>query len=111
MNIAYRTNKLQKVFCSEKKLTKTFGTENAKKIRNRMAVLWAAKNLAEVPTVPPMRRHQLGGNYEDHFAVDVKHPFRLIFRPMNDPLPKLADGGIDLNAITEIEIVIVKDYH
>jgi proteic killer suppression protein len=76
-----------------------------------MVTLRAARNLAGVPIVPPFRRHQLKGNRKEYFAVDVKHPYRLIFRPANDPLPKLEDGGIDLKAVTQIEIIGVEDYH
>lgn len=111
MNIVFRTSKLRTIFCSESKLKRTYGPENAKKIKNRMAVLRQARNLAEVPIVPPYRRHQLEGKYKGFFAVDLRHPFRLIFKPKNDPLPILEDGGPDLAAITEIEITSVEDYH
>ena len=111
MDILFRTQKIRKVFCSERKLVKTYGAEKAEQIKRRMVVLRAARNLAEVPTVPPFRRHKLEGKHKDYFAVDVKHPYRLIFRPANDPLPKLKDGGIDLKGVTQIEIITVEDYH
>ena len=111
MDIVFKNNKLKKVFCSEQGLLTAYGSENAKKIQNRMVILRAARNLAEVPIVPPLHRHQLKGQYKGFFAVDVKQPFRLIFRPANEPVPKLEDGGIDLKAVTQIEIITVEDYH
>ena len=43
--------------------------------------------------------------------MDLDHPYRLIFRPANDPIPKKADGGIDWSAVTIIEILGVEDTH
>ena len=48
---------------------------------------------------------------KDEFAVDLVHPYRLVFRPDHDPVPRKDDGGIELEAITAIEIVEVVDYH
>ena len=88
-----------------------FGVENAKKIKNRMAVLDVANCLADVPIKPPMRRHELVGNRAEQFAVDLIHPMRLIFEPNNNPLPRKPDKGLDLDKITAITILEVEDYH
>ena len=45
------------------------------------------------------------------FAVDLKHPYRLIFKPDHNPLPRKDDGGLDLTQITAIKILGVEDYH
>jgi len=111
MNIVFKTTKLKKIFCSEKELTRTYGAEKAVIIKRRMVFLRAANNLYRVPVTPPYYRHQLKGKYKGCFAVNVKHPFRLIFRPFNDPMPLLDDGGIDLKAVTSIEIIGMEDYH
>ena len=111
MDIIFKTTKLKKVFCSDKELLKEYGKENADKIKKRMAFLRSAPSLSMVPITPPFRRHQLKENLEGLFAVDVKHPDRLVFKPANDPVPLLADGGIDVTKVTAIEIVGVGDYH
>lgn len=80
-------------------------------IVNRMAVLDVASNLALVPTTPPERMHQLTGNLNEQFAVDLIHPFRLIFEPNHEPLPRRDDGGIDRQRVEAITILGVKDYH
>lgn len=77
----------------------------------RMLVLRAARTLQEVPIRPPERRHELKGQRKGQFAVDLKHPRRLVFRPNHDPLPRKPDGGLDLEAITAIMILKVEDYH
>ena len=73
--------------------------------------LRAADTLADISTLPPARCHQLSGDRAGQFAVDVRHPFRLIFEPAHDPVPRKEDGGIDLTRVTAIRILEVTDYH
>ena len=80
-------------------------------IRRRMAVLKNAPNLSCVPASPPMRLHQLTGNREGQFAVDLAQPHRLVFAPNHEPVPTREDGGLDRGRITSIVILEVVDYH
>ena len=77
----------------------------------RLAVLANAPTLAAVPHTPPDRRHQLTGDREGQYAVDLDHHNRLIFVPNHDPVPRLDDGGIDIDRVTAITIMEVTDYH
>ncbi len=88
-----------------------WGRVNARKVRQRMAELSAADTLAVVVKLPAARLHALKGNRKGQYAVDVKHPFRLIFEPAHDPIPTRDDGGVDLEKITRIRVLIVEDYH
>ncbi len=77
----------------------------------RLQFLRSAPTLADVPQKPPERCHELSGDRKGEFAMDLKHPYRLIFRPYHDPVPRKEDSGIDLNKITKIEIFTIEDYH
>ena len=77
----------------------------------RMAVLKSAPCLAAVPVIKPERMHELIGKRKGTFAVDLKHPFRLVFEPAEEPVPKKKDGGIDLEKVLRIRILAVEDYH
>ena len=88
-----------------------YGADMAKKIKLRMAVLRAADCLEQVPVKPPDRRHELSGKLKGEFAVDLRHPYRLIFKPQHNPVPLKDDGGIDLTKVTAITILRVEDYH
>jgi len=101
---------MEKLFNSEKDMIRKYGPQ-AKKIKLRMAVLRAAANPAQVPKSPPDRCHELSVSRPGQFAVDLIHPYRLIFEPANDPVPRKADGGIDLVMVTKIRILSVEDYH
>ena len=83
----------------------------AEVIKMRMAVLHAARNLALVPTTPPDRRHQLVGDRDEQLAVDLVHPYRLVFEVDHEPVPRRSDGGIDTEQVTAITILDVIDYH
>ena len=45
------------------------------------------------------------------FAVDLKHPHRLIFEIANNPIAKKGDGGVDLTKVTKVRIIEIGDYH
>ena len=111
MDIVFRTRKLEKTFNSDNDLQKTYGSQMARKIKTRLAVLSKARALAKVPTTPPERRHQLHGDRDEQFAVDLVRPRRLVFEPNHEPLPRRDDGGIDTEQVTAITIIDVVDYH
>ena len=111
MNISFRTRKLEKTFNSADKLLRAYGEPMAQTIGRRMAVLKAAPVLASLPESPPERRHALQGKRHGQFAVDLVHPYRLVFRPDHDPLTRRRGGGIDTERVTDITIVEVVDYH
>lgn len=110
MIISFKNKKIQKIFNSGKLLNNKY-EKNAKSIKRRMAVLMASDNLRNVPVVKPESCHPLKGEKKGLFAVDLTHPFRLVFAPNHEPVPKMKDGGIDLAKITSITIINVEDYH
>ena len=111
MDISFRTRQLEKDFNGADALQKTHGVRMARVIMLRMAVLRAARNLGLVPTTPPDRRHQLVGDRDEQFAVDLVHPYRLVFEANHEPVPRKDDGGIDTEQVTAITILDVVDYH
>lgn len=111
MEIAFRTQKLRKTLNDERALTRFYGAACGRKIARRLVTLAAAACLADVPATPPERRHQLRGNKDEAFAADVQQPYRLVFRVADDPIPRQADGGIDVRRVTAITVLAVEDYH
>ena len=80
-------------------------------IQIRLAVLRNARSLSQVPVTPPDRFHLLRGDRIGQYAVDLVHPYRLIFEPNHDPIPRLPDGGVNLELVTAITILEIVDYH
>ncbi len=83
----------------------------AKVIVQRMLGLKRVRSLADVPFTPPYRRHQLKGFRNRQFAIDLIHPYRLVFEVNHEPVPYKADGGIDMESVTAIRIIEITDYH
>ena len=113
MNIVFRTKKTREDFeLREGDPGNKYGDQIGKAVMMRMVFLAHAGNLSKVPFHPPFRCHELGeGKRAGEFAVDLKHPFRLVFTPAHDPVPRKADGGIDLSLVTGIMIESIEDYH
>ena len=111
MEITFRTSKIARTFNSDRLLQRAYGPRMAKVIMIRLTTLRAAETLEQVPTTPPDRRHQLRGDRDEQYAVDLVHPYRLIFEPNHDPMPRKEDGGIDLKQVNAITIIEVIDYH
>ena len=110
MRVEFATTKLRKWLTDEREMERRFG-QLSKTLKSRLSVLRRARSLADVPTVTPERCHQLSQNRDEQFAVDLKHPHRLVFNVEEDPVPRKADGGIDLMAVSAIRIVEIVDYH
>ncbi len=87
-----------------------FGAEHWQVLRRRLGVLGKAPTLDDLRGTPG-RLHALTGSRSGQFAFDLRGPFRLVFEPNHDPLPSLADGGLDATRVTRIRILHVVDYH
>jgi plasmid maintenance system killer protein len=110
MKIDFSSAKLQKSLTVEKEMLRIHGAIRTKKLKLRLKVLQSAQSLQDVPYLPPDRCHPLKGARKGQFAVDLDHPFRLIFKP-SEPVSYLPDNGIDLRKVTSVTIESVEDYH
>ena len=102
---------MQKTCSKEKEMKKCYGAELSKKLQQRLMELRAARSLADISFLPPPRCHEMTGKLAGHFTVDLKHPYRLLFVPADDPVPRKNDGGIDRTRVTAIEIIEIRDTH
>ena len=109
MEIVFSNSKLAKLCNSGPKLRGKYGPRMAGLIQQRLLDLSSAETLAVMRTLPG-RCHELRQNLQDHFAVDLVHPDRLVFKPDHDPPPKKA-GALEWSKVTKIEIVGMGDYH
>lgn len=114
MDISFKNKKLEKEFNEGAQLDKVHGARRAKKIRLRLAELRAAASLMDFwpPKSGPGRCHELTqGKRKGQLSVDLDHPYRLIFAPAHDPVPKRKDGGLDWSQVNAIKILGVEDTH
>ncbi len=111
MDIVFKNSKLEKEFNDERALRRNRGDRQSKLIMRRLSELSAAETLEDIRSIPGPRCHELKGDLKGYLSVDLDHPYRLIFVPENDPLPLLADGGLDWKQISSIKILGVQDTH
>ena len=114
MDISFKNRKLAKSFNEGAQLVKIHGKLRAKKIRIRMKELRAATSLKDFwpPKSPPGRCHELTeGKRAGQLSMDLDHPYRLIFTPGHDPVPRRDDGGLDWTQVTAVKILGVEDTH
>jgi proteic killer suppression protein len=104
------SNKL-KYLNDETETIRKHGYDNAMKIQNCLDTLKFSKNLFEIFDVHLFRCHLLKGKLKGCYALDLKHPQRMVIKPANDPLPMKANKEIDTSKVNEIEIVQIGDYH
>jgi len=107
MQISFKSRKLEKSLTDPKEISKTYGVM-AKKVSQRMKELSAASALSVMRKLPAAYCHELhGGN----ISVEISGNWRIIFEPDHDPVPAKSDGGLDWDAVTQIKILEVEDYH
>lgn len=111
MDILFSSKKFNKECNDNRLLIKKHGARRARKIRTRLDDLRAAANLDMIRPPFPGRCHELKGDRAGQFSLDLNHPYRLIFEPANNPLPRKEDGGLDWKNITAIRILGVEDTH
>ncbi len=110
MVILFENDKLKKILNDDKLLKRHYG-QSASTIRNRLDDLASAENLSVIATLPQHRCHELKGSRKGQLAVDLKHPYRLIFEPADNPPAHKPDGGMDWHGIRVIRIIEIEDYH
>ena len=85
--------------------------KHAHRLKQRLVELDAAVTLQDICRTPPAGCHELKGKRKGQLSVDLKHPYRLIFKPDHSPLPRKKDGGLDWDKVTKVMVIEVVDYH
>jgi proteic killer suppression protein len=111
VEVLFQDRKLEKICNDESRLARKYGVVRAKLLARRLDELGGAKNLEAMRGISQARCHELKGDRAGTLAVDLDHPYRLIFEPANNPIPRKADGGLNWMEVTTIRILAVEDYH
>src|SRR3954451_11265222 len=114
MEIFASDGKLRRALENEKARQKLLGTNMAKKFALRLTALEAADSLVDFwpPKSGPERCHELIGELAGTFSVDVKQPYRLLFKPIEEEPPKdRSDEKKRWESITSIDIYAIENTH
>lgn len=96
--IAYRTNKLRRICENAEVAAQEYGEQMAARIQLRIDQISAADNVEQLIKYHIGRCHPLRSNRKGQYAMDLIHPYRLIFEKVND-------------CSVEIRIEEIVDYH
>ena len=86
MNISYKNKKIEKVCTDAKVSDRTYGKEMSEKIHMRIDEIQAADTVEEMILYHVGRCHSLTNNRKGQFAVDLVHPYRLVFEKHGDEI-------------------------
>lgn len=98
LEILYKNKTIEKVCTKQFEAIKKYGRRMAEKIDQRIGEITAADSVELMVKYRVGRCHQLKNNRKEQFAVDLVHPYRLVFEKK----------GEDVQIAFIIEIV---DYH
>lgn len=79
MEISYKNNKIMKVCTDAKVSDRTYGNEMSEKIQMRIGEIEAADTVEDMIKYRIGRCHPLTNNRKGQYAVDLVHPYRLVF--------------------------------
>ena len=98
MQIAYKTKKLEKICTDYSFAVRTHGEKRAVLIYRRLYEIEAADSVEMMIKGQIGRCHPLKGKRNGQYAVDLDHPYRLIFDKQGDN-------------IQIVRIIEIADYH
>jgi proteic killer suppression protein len=98
LDITYKNKRIEKVCTDAKTAEKTYGQDMADKIHQRVDEINAADTVELMIQFRIGRCHPLSQNRKGQYAVDLVHPYRLVFEKKG--------GEIQIANILEIV-----DYH
>lgn len=98
MQVLYRTKKLEKVCTNLKEAVKQYGDDMAEKIHLRVSQIRSIDNVEDLVKYRVGRCHPLEGNREGEYAMDLVHPYRLVFVKIEED-------------IQIAKVINIEDYH
>ena len=84
MKITYRTKKLEKICTDASQAEKKHGKQMAAKIHQRIDEISAADTVEMMIQFHIGRCHALTGSRQSQYAVDLVHPYRLVFEKQGE---------------------------
>lgn len=110
MEITFDDTKLEKLANDFRKCQKEMGQIRANLYNKRLGDLRNSISLEDVRNLPG-RYHELIGNRKGQWACDLDQPYRLLFKPHEDPIPIDEHGKYIWAEIKGVEIIEIINYH
>lgn len=86
MKISYKSRKIEKVCTNASEAEKRYGSKMAEKIHQRIDEIDASDTVEFMLQFHIGRCHALKGNRKNEYAMDLVHPYRLVFKKIEDEI-------------------------
>ena len=110
MKIEFQNKKLRKLAENERKCYKELGERRARLFLQRIDDLYSADTLEDVRYLPG-NYHELSADRKGQWACDLDQPYRLIFQPLQNPIPADEYGKYIWVKIIGVDIIEITNYH
>ena len=110
MILTFADKKLEKMAADYDLCCRKMGSLRAKILFQRIYTLNRVNSWEDLQHLPG-RVHQLSGDRKGQWAMDLDHPYRLIFRPAENQVSIHEHGRYKLSKISSVEILEITDYH
>jgi toxin HigB-1 len=110
IQILWSDKKLRKAQRSDAAGRRLWGVDRWAALKRRIRTLESADTLADVRGQAG-KFHALSANLAGEWAATLTPNWRIVFEPADEPLPTLADGGLDPAKVTTVRILRIEDYH
>jgi toxin HigB-1 len=110
VNITFADKNLGKLANDDRKRVQKLGKLRADLLKLRLNQLASATTLEDVRHLPG-KYHELKDDRKGQWACDLDQPYRLIFKPHENPIPTDPDGKYIWIEITGVEVIEITNYH
>lgn len=86
MDITYKNKRIETICTNAKMAERTYGQKMANKIHQRIDEIKAADTVEMMITFRIGRCHSLTQNRKRQYAMDLIHPYRLVFEKLGDQI-------------------------
>ena len=114
MEIHVSNNRLRASLADEAARTRRYGRPMSKMLGLRLEALRAAESLADFwpPKSGPERCHELKGDRIGVFSIDLRQPYRLLMRPVEEHRSVgTTNEQKRWKRVTAVDIVAIEDTH
>ena len=94
MEVAFASNSLRRCYETHAEAVREWGSTVARKYIQRVNVLYAAREFADLYTIKSLRVHKLKGDLEGQYAITIHDRWRLL-------LSRLADDRVRIEEVTK----------
>lgn len=110
IQVEWADRKLRKAQESDRAGQRLLGDDRWAALKRRVRALEVADTLADLRGQAG-HFHPLSADRAGEWSATISPNWRLVFEPAEDPLPTLADGGLDTTAVRRVRVLRVEDYH